>query len=354
MNRQPSYLSGSRALAPSPARLVLTAWAAIALLLGGSGLACNSRAPIEAARPQARRIVMIGPPAERGLTLVYESAAKRYVSRVPQSRFEYIERAGLGEAAVRAAFEKRALRDATACIIWVSDDAEARELLEWEKSLSIIVVTFGDALPPPVSSFRHARTDAAAGAELLAGSMRAVFGDRQSYALIHHGGQHELTQDALRRFQTLTEAAGNPRRLVEIEVKRGERWTRAIDAAFEQFPSCGAIVTLSSAAWRESPAVKLPDAAGYLTLGAEPTLWNDLLSGRALALAGPLDGFLAAEAARAAFEELAGGDRDRSTIIVPCELVTRKTLPDFAKRYAEAAGVELKQLAPELANAPGD
>ena len=38
--------------------------------------------------------------------------------------------------------------------------------------------------------------------------------------------------------------------------------------------------------------------------------------------------------------------------MVPSELVTPETLNDFAKRYAEAAGLELRELLPPPASQP--
>ena len=107
------------------------------------------------------------------------------------------------------------------------------------------------------------------------------------------------------------------------------------------------VLPYSPEAWlARSPETLLNQENRFATLGAFPELWPHLRSGRALALAGPLDGeigFAALELVSAALT----GSREFGTerFIMP-ELVTPETLADFARRYAAAAGLDPAELSP--------
>ncbi len=75
-------------------------------------------------------------------------------------------------------------------------------------------------------------------------------------------------------------------------------------------------------------------------------MWTYLRSGQAAALAGPLDGKIGAMAIEAAIGALTESSKPGAVRIATSELVTLDNLEDFAKRYAEIAGLDQKELLP--------
>jgi hypothetical protein len=65
-----------------------------------------------------------------------------------------------------------------------------------------------------------------------------------------------------------------------------------------------------------------------------------LLAGEAAALVGPLDGEIGAAAVELAITGLMQVSDTPRLRTISCELVTAATLPDFAQRYAQAAGLD--------------
>jgi hypothetical protein len=186
-------------------------------------------------------------------------------------------------------------------------------------------------------------------AEQLADALPQIT-KRRSFVLLHHEGRDNLATRCYRRFTTEARTLGDMHQLKQVNVSDGAGpATQMARGLLELFPNTGLLVTLDDGLWlRAEPAWfanlrAINPQLQYVALSSAPQLWRDLGSpgapGVCAALVGPLDGQLGYEAVRIAWRPLiAERQPDGVLRFIDCELITAGTLPDFARRYSEAAG----------------
>lgn len=190
-------------------------------------------------------------------------------------------------------------------------------------------------------------------AELLARNLQTLAAGGRSYVLVSRRAG-ELATNIRNRFMREARSQISMSLLSERGETDGEADADAVRALTTEFPNAALVVTLEPDAWLRSPpplsATKggAPDATRFATLGAPPALWPALRTGAATGLVGSLDGEAGGLAIELAWEAIITRER-RETLLrsVAPELVTARSLDDFARRYAQAAHLPLAQLSPD-------
>lgn len=176
-------------------------------------------------------------------------------------------------------------------------------------------------------------------AELLGRELHRIAGTRRSYALVHEKSRGRPGRTLYDRFNAVAHRQHGLSRLTEADLPGGADTGDVIAGVLLQFPNVGFVVTLTPTPWLGRNGRLLTDMQRpFATVGAFPALWPALRAGRALALAGPIDGDIGRAAAAIA---VAGVTRSEPFGVyrgVPCELVGPATLDDFARHYRAAAG----------------
>jgi hypothetical protein len=175
---------------------------------------------------------------------------------------------------------------------------------------------------------------------------------------VHEEGGEELSSGCYARFSVV--ARGIPT-LALLQERNAAQSGRApqqlIEEMLGQFPSAELVVTLNPKVWLcRQPRFTLPERAGpdgrseyanrFATLGAAPRLWPRLQSGEAAALVGPLDGEIGYAAVDLAVQGVMLIPNAVRRRVIGCEVVTAEKLADFARRYAEAANLDVADLIP--------
>ena len=186
---------------------------------------------------------------------------------------------------------------------------------------------------------------------MLGERLEEIARGRRSYLLLHRQGATDTDTRCYERFMR----QARPRRGMTLLEERNaaesvQSPAELIRAMFVRFRHAGLAVTLDPAVWLSTPPAELLGGnARFATMGAAPTLWQYLRSGEAAALVGPLDGEIGSLAVEIAILGITESDRPGQVRIAQLELVNPDTLDDFANRYAEAAGLDLKELSPPSA-----
>ena len=313
--------------------------------------ACDSRS--HPAQPRSRRVLMIGPQGTHPANRYYRSAIADFAAQIPSLVVNYQSPAGPEWKFIEAELRAEAAWAPDVYLVYAEASRDAEAAWEWALGSQKLLATFG-ALETPPHAQRHLTIDLAGGAELLA---RALLdrpaGMVRSYAVVHAAESGSWNRAVWSRFRTALQADSSLRRMAEVDASGAPFVRPLIREVFTEFPSVPALVTLTPAPWLETPAIDIGGQPAIFTLGAIPELWSMLESGQAFALAGPLDGEVARAVLRLASEALLSGVSDRRFPIVGCELVTRDNLADFARRYAESAGMTIDDLHARVSSAPG-
>lgn len=259
-----------------------------------------------------------------------------------------------GETASSDAFLDRILaRNPAAAIICNDSPTVTGDIVRRLAQAGLLTVTIGARTDDP-SVFGHVAVAWPPAAELLGEQLPKLAGDPPnpnlptvgpSYILIHRRSAGGVDAECYVRFAA---AVSRMTLLRAVDVATAGRPAQQVVAdLLSTFPSTRLIVTLDPQPWLDlRPRFKLPEANRFATLGAAPRLWPRLESGEAAALVGPLDGDIGQTAFNLAVSGLMRIPEARRYPMIPCELITPQTLPDFARRYAEAAGLPLEQLRP--------
>jgi hypothetical protein len=252
---------------------------------------------------------------------------------------------GLIEEVVAAGGEALCLFVAARDIAHRQDLIAAVELAH-EQNLPIVVM--GHRVDHPLV-YGQVCADWPQGAEQLADALPEIT-SRRSFVLLHHDGRDELATRCYRRFKTEADTLADMHLLKQVnQAQQKAASTATARSLVALFPNAGLVVTLDDALWMHSERgwfTKLRAInphVQYVALSSAPQLWRDLgtpgAPGVCAALVGPVEGRLGYEAVRIAWRPLiAEREPDGVLRFIDCELITPETLPDFAHRYAKAAG----------------
>ncbi len=324
------------------------------ILAAVTGCEQVSSTPLSGKLPLEGDLIVLVTPAESNPQWAgIAGGARRFLERYPALRLEtFTPPDNRGESLLRVVNDALAKKPKAVCL-YVHESATARAAAEAVVNSATILVTLGVDLDV-AGVFGHVREDLAGAAELLGKHLTEIAGDKRSYILLHRNGVCDQDTRCYERFMSKACAHIGISLLEERNAGKGEQPpTKLVRAMFARFRHAGLVVTLEPSVWlTTSPAKLLGRNARFATVGAAPSLWGYLRSGEAAALAGSVDGELGALAAELALGAMTDNQKAGVIRMVPSELVTPETLDDFAKRYAEAAGLELRELLPPPASQP--
>lgn len=290
-------------------------------------------------------IVLLGPPTASPQGPAIAGGARRVIERYPLLRLETMTPAdNHADTLLRTASQALAKQPRAVCM-YVSAPQAASAAAEAVVRQAVILVTLGVQVDV-TGVFGHVREDLTGAAGLLGNNLDRIIAGRQSYLLLHRAGADATQTHCYERFLTAARSYGTISLLDEQNAADEQQQpVELIRAMFARFPNAGLVVTLEPGAWLSTdPAEVLARGARFATVGAAPPLWGHLRSGRATALAGVLDGELGSLAADLAVAAITDSHAAGKVRIASAELVTRETLDDFAKRYAETAGLDVQEL----------
>lgn len=207
------------------------------------------------------------------------------------------------------------------------------------------VVTMGGKLPGNLAR-RHVRIDYFGATAILAEHLRELVADGRSYAVVYDDST-PAARRAWGEFDRIARQWYSVKRLAERSAPPTEQ-AAAVATILEQFRHTALVVTLDPRAWRDPQAhAALGPPNRFATVGSTPGLWKWLEERKAAGIVGPIHGQIGAEAVALAVEAVFQETGAGTERVVPSELITRETLPDFADRYAAAAGMEAADLLPD-------
>ena len=278
--------------------------------------------------------------------------ARRYAAAIPtvQVASTLVPHEPLADArkALAGALQSR---PAAVCLhIAPADVAEPTALnakLDQIHRSGALIVTIGHPYPDE-RVFGHVCVNLPESAEFLGNHLRQVARERRSYVLCHERGASETATNCYLRFKSAASQQSDLSLLLEQNTFDPPRDTANVfEETLALFPHAGLVVTLNPTVWLEGQAdlVKRLRQRNkefqFVTLSTAPSLWAELGTpsepGSAAALVGPIDGDLGYAAAEMAVQTLMSQDKPSKLRWIDAEIVTAKTLPDFARRYSTAA-----------------
>lgn len=302
-------------------------------------------------------MIVIGPSAADPIWLAIRGGAKRFAATVPHLVFDYVAPADDEHAARKLLIDQCITLKPKAICLYVTDAGGGSEpehdpfapLADEIRRSDILLVTMGRRLGAGSRYYAHVGVDLASAADAVGRNLAEIAVDKRSYLLLH---QRDLSAESTRIYNRFTLAARHDATMTKLREQRAApsapEQRRQLREMLAEFPNAGLIVTLTSRLWLEQPADTALDSRNrFVTLSTAPSLWRRLRKGEAAALAGPLHGEIGYMAASKAWTGLLAGEPLGRVELIPCELVTADTLDDFAKRYAESAGIPLEQLLPK-------
>jgi ABC-type sugar transport system substrate-binding protein len=296
--------------------------------------------------PPGQLIVLIGPGPAGPEWPAIAGGARRFIEeQCPSLRLETATPATGTAAALLRAVDESLSKDPRAICLYVTDPAAARPAVSKIIASGAILVTMGVACDV-AGVFGHVQVDPTGAAELLGERLPEIAGGKRSYVLLHRRGATPVDTHCYERFMRKARSSYSITLLEEQNAAEAEQpATELLQAMFTRFRYAGLAVTLDPTPWLATPPAALPgDNARFATLGAAPALWPYLRSGAAAALVGPVDGEIGSRAAELALVGIADSGEAGLVRAVRNELVTPETLGDFARRYAEAAGLDVNEL----------
>jgi hypothetical protein len=211
-----------------------------------------------------------------------------------------------------------------------------------------------DALPLDESGAAHVFVDMGGGAEALGRHLDTFAGGGRSYLLFHEVGTDSDPRRNARRDRFL-EQARSVSSMQRLNDWQALRWPAenvgAAVAALDLYPHASLLVSLDATVRPETLGAG-HSGRRWALLGATPDLWPRVYSGEVVAVAGVIDGEIGSAVVELAAQLAANVAEDAGGRSVLSELVTRGTLDDFARRYAEAAGSSVEELWPGHVTAP--
>ncbi len=338
------------------------------LIVATTLTACERSTPTAPQKPRALHdalIVVIGPSEDHPQWPGIRGGAERFFANVSTLRGDCVAPREATAAGLRDTVERTLERHPNVICLHVADAAAARASIYAIAAHQALLVTMGEAAGDPRVA-AHVGVDLAAAAELLGSSLTQVAAGRQSYLLLHEDGRSETATNCYRRFAAAAQRQYGVTLLQEASAATGERTpAQLVEEMLGLFPHAGLVVTLAPDVWLTPRAGwhrqlrKLNAEFRFATLSAAPALWPLLgtpdAPGEAAALVGPLDGDIGYAAMQTATQLLISTEKLASRVTIPCELVTPANLPDFARRYSEAAnGLDVSAYMPGRATAPAE
>ncbi len=332
----PRTAPGSAATLPRAALLVLT------VVIG-----CDrSTAPQRTDRAGGSGLIVVfGPSSDQPEWVGVRGGAESLARRTPRFPVQCVAPHADSTDRPRSLLARTLEQGPQVVCLLVTDEAAARPLIDEAASAGAWLITIGAVIDDPRihGSVAASLPDAA---ELLGASLEAVAAGRRSYVLVHASGADDLATKCYLRFAAVAERHPGLTLLKAVNTaEAGVDPAAAVEELLGLFPHAGLVVTLDPQVWLRPRANWFRELRDrnrdfrFATLSTAPPLWKHLgAGGGAAALVGPLHGELGAAAVQLAFELLLDAEQVVRQRRVPCEVVTPATLPEFARRYAEAAG----------------
>lgn len=307
--------------------------------------------------PNGSLMIVIGPAADDPTWPAIRGGAERFAATLPNLVFDYVAPLDDDYAARKLLIDQCIERKPKAICLYVTEAGGGSKpehdpfvaLADQIRRSDILLVTMGRRLGDGSRYYAHVGVDLAWAADAIGRNLTAIAVDKRSYLLLH---QRDLSAESTRIYNRFTLAARRDATMTRLREQRAAPSTaeqhRQLREMLAEFPNAGLIVTLTPRLWLEQPAGAALDSRNrFVTLSTAPPLWPRLRKGEAAALAGPLHGEIGYTAVSKAWSGLLAGEPLGRVELIPCELVTPDTLDDFAKRYAESAGIPLEQLWPK-------
>lgn len=307
--------------------------------------------------PNGSLMIIIGPAVDDPTWPAIRGGAERFAATLPNLVFDYLAPADDDHAARKLLIDQCIERKPKAICLYVTgagvgsrpDDDPFATLADEIRQNNILLVTMGRRLGDGSRYYAHVGVDLAWAADAVGRNLAAIAVDKRSYLLLH---QRDLSAESTRIYNRFTLAARRDATMTRLREQRAApsaaEQRRQLRELLAEFPYAGLIVTLTPRLWLEQPADTAFDSRNrFVTLSTAPSLWPRLRKGQAAALAGPLHGEIGYTAVSKAWSGLLAGEPIGRVELIPCELVMPHTLDDFAKRYAESAGIPLEQLWPK-------
>ncbi len=346
--------------------LLVDAAPAVAFYLLMASLVTGCDRQPAATRRQHQLVAIVGPSQTHPQWPGVRGGALRYEAAVPSVRIWCTAPPAATSADLLASVHYALDQQPQAVCLYIVDAEAARQSVDAILARQIVLVTIG-LRPSDTRLYGHVDADLPAGAELLGGNLSSIAVGRKSYLLVHESGHDETATTCYERFMAAVQRHIGPELLASRNsavvgtglkpasqsVGTGstpipQSAARQIESLLATFPHAGLLVTLNPDVWLTGSAGwqrrlhDLNPEFRFATLAAPPALWRRLgtpqTPGDAAALVGPLDGDLGFAAVEIAAQALLSTGALIPVRCLPCELVTPENLPDFARRYAAAAG----------------
>jgi ABC-type sugar transport system substrate-binding protein len=309
--------------------------------------------------PADTLIAFIGPPSEEANSAAVCGGAQRYAARFPNVQCAMVAPRDENPTSLSAAIDDALSKNPLAICLYL-DNARASQVIERIaepieriRQKGIVLVTIGPQLKN-VAIYGQVEVGLPEAAEILAKNVESLLPPavnerrERSYALFHADGRDQSASEVYARFIT---TISDWRSMALLEARN--TWSsdqpvqQLIADTLDRFSTVEVIVTLDPDPWLAlQPRLRLPARNRFATLAAPPRLWPRLQSGEALALVGPLDGEIGYTAMELAAQGLMVIPDAPTRRVIRCELVTQANLDDFARRYAAAANLDLRELMP--------
>lgn len=290
------------------------------------------------------RVVFVGLTASDPRWPAVEAGARNYLKNYPNVTLTVLHPFDDSTDSLIETCRNAAESRPHAACIWVSNSDGAQPAIEAISLSGATAVTVG-SFPDSRLIFGHVQCSLVDAAELLGKKLDEWAGQQRSYVLLHNNGRTHLGTEAFQRFQR---EASRHARLILLKDATGrssiDESSDTLRGMLDTFPNVAIAVTLDPRLWWSDPRCeKLGADTRLATIGAAPTIWTTIESGKAAAAA-----WIDADAGRAAMEFAVQSLADRRkteriTVIEP-QWVTKDTLADFSARYkAACSGVVASQ-----------
>lgn len=317
----------------------------MALMVIGLCLAagCERKPPPapQARLPHDAHIAFIGRPAGSPQAAALELGARAFAERRALPRVRFSRPASDTPEALGPLIDDALRAEPAAALIAIPPGGLSADDAARLARLSGPLVIIGP-VPDNITPSGSVDVDWAEGAALLGGSLAQIAPDARSALLLHDRGRDAAAAGRYERFIEHQRVRAGLRLLDQREWRTaGPAASELIGEMLTTFPNAGVIAAITGEPCDPLAAPESAAVAGVrgrvALLGAHPRRWRPLREGAALALVGAIEPRLATEALDLAIG-LCNGRPAGERRLIPCELVTRAALDDFARRYAEAAG----------------
>lgn len=323
----------------------------LVMVIGGE-LGCDRGTPASVPAQKIRpgtKVAFIGPFVPGNQPSAIAIGFESFLQAVPNITILNFEPASASTADLIEICRLAARQQPAGVAVYAETPEAAEAAVAMVHRPGVCIVTIGATLDNP-RVFGQVRYNPSDSAQLLGAQLDQVLESGEGYILIHERSLLPYGRACYERFRAGAATFSSRRQLAETDfnspaddssdrISLAERVVRAA----ARYRSARAIVSLTPEPWLTSHPGSFdklfkdqPDCR-YATTSAAPALWDDLRTGRAIALAGPLESEMGRAAAEFMYRGLTGG-RTPPALLVEPELVTLKNLDSFAQRHAAASG----------------